>query len=37
MEPKKNKNQTGKHIMHGVLAVKDCPRCRRNLATGKKI
>ena len=27
----------GKHIMLGVLAVKDCPRCRRNLATGKKI
>ncbi len=27
----------GKHIMLGVLAVKDCPRCHRNLATGKKI
>ena len=26
----------GKLIILGVLAVTDCPRCRRNLTTGKK-
>ena len=26
----------GKVIFFGVLAVKDCPRCHRNLVTGKK-
>lgn len=27
----------GKRIMMGVLRVKACPRCRRNLSTGKKM
>lgn len=26
----------GKHIMIGVLTVKTCPACHRNLVTGKK-
>ena len=26
----------GKHIMLGVLTIKTCPSCRRNLMTGKK-
>ena len=26
----------GKRIIFGVLAVTACPRCRRNLTTGKK-
>ena len=26
----------GKHILVGVLKVKVCPACRRNLETGKK-
>ena len=26
----------GKHINMGLLAVEECPRCRRNLVTGKK-
>ena len=26
----------GKHIMSGVLVVKECPRCKRNLTTGKR-
>lgn len=26
----------GKHILVGVLKVKACPACRRNLETGKK-
>ena len=26
----------GKHITMGLLAVKTCPRCRRDLITGKK-
>lgn len=25
-----------KQILFGALAVKNCPRCRRNLVTGKK-
>ena len=27
----------GKRIFGGVLAVKSCPSCRRNLTTGKKV
>lgn len=27
----------GKVIFFGVLAVKSCPRCHRNLVTGKKM
>ncbi len=27
----------GKHIMMGILAVTNCPRCRRSLTTGKKV
>ena len=27
----------GKRIFAGVLAVKSCPKCRRNLTTGKKV
>lgn len=27
----------GKHIMMGVLKVKSCPACRRNLESGKKV
>lgn len=27
----------GKHIVTGVLTVKNCPRCRRSLVSGKKI
>ena len=27
----------GKRIFAGVLAVKSCPNCRRNLITGKKV
>ena len=27
----------GKRIFGGVLAVKSCPKCRRNLITGKKV
>lgn len=27
----------GKRIMLGVLNAKSCPRCRRNLTTGKKM
>ncbi len=27
----------GKHIMMGVLSVKSCPACHRNLETGKKV
>lgn len=27
----------GKRIFGGVLAVKSCPKCRRNLVTGKKV
>ena len=27
----------GRRIFLGVLAVKSCPRCRRNLITGKKV
>ena len=26
----------GKHITMGLLAIENCPRCRRNLVTGKK-
>ena len=26
----------GKHIMMGVLVVKSCPRCHRDLSSGKK-
>ena len=26
----------GKRIMMGVLAITNCPRCRRNLTTGQK-
>ena len=26
----------GKHITMGLLAIEHCPRCRRNLITGKK-
>ena len=26
----------GKHIMGGVLAITNCPRCHRNLTTGQK-
>ena len=26
----------GKHIMTGVLVITSCPRCHRNLNTGKK-
>ena len=26
----------GKHILFGALAVTTCPRCHRNLTTGKK-
>ena len=27
----------GKRILNGVLVVKVCPRCKRSLATGKKV
>ena len=27
----------GKMIVFGVMAVTSCPRCRRNLVTGKKV
>ncbi len=27
----------GKRIFGGVLVVKSCPKCRRNLTTGKKV
>ena len=27
----------GKHIMMGVLSIKSCPSCRRNLESGKKV
>ena len=26
----------GKHITMGLLAIENCPRCKRNLVTGKK-
>lgn len=26
----------GKHIMTGILTITSCPRCHRNLSTGKK-
>lgn len=26
----------GKHITMGLLAIENCPRCHRNLVTGKK-
>lgn len=26
----------GKHITMGLLAIENCPRCKRNLITGKK-
>lgn len=26
----------GKHITMGLLVIENCPRCRRNLVTGKK-